>query len=94
MKKHHGFHGFKSVKSVESVAFCFFFLYSIKASRIAFPTRRADPVTRAILPAGSMGLLADLIYLRMKLEMKNHRFAGRSANLRMKYGYHSVPYGT
>src|SRR5207247_2321330 len=28
-----------------------------------------------------------------RLETKNHTFAGRSARRRVRYGYHSVPYG-
>ena len=29
----------------------------------------------------------------MRFETKNHTFAGRSAMRRVRYGYHSVPYG-
>lgn len=29
-----------------------------------------------------------------KFDTKNRKLAGRSASRRMKYGYHSVPYGT
>ena len=28
-----------------------------------------------------------------RFDRKNHRFAGRSAIRRVRYGYHSVPYG-
>jgi hypothetical protein len=34
------------------------------------------------------------IYFLKKFEMKNQILAGRSANLRMKYGYQWVPKGT
>src|SRR4029077_4824519 len=29
----------------------------------------------------------------IRFDTKNHTFAGRSANRRVRYGYHSVPYG-
>ena len=32
--------------------------------------------------------------LLKRFDRKNHTFAGRSASRRVRYGYHSIPYGT
>ena len=36
----------------------------------------------------------SFLYCFITFDRKNHKLAGRSASRRIKYGYHSVPYGT
>ena len=52
------------------------------------PSRRT-PIRRLLDSPGQTRLRS-----RQRFRSRNDTFAGRSASRRMKYGYHSEPYGT
>lgn len=58
-------------------------------------TRNRDTTSSIPAPAATVGRQpADRRDHRASARRKNAMFAGRSPSRRMKYGYHSVPYGT